>query len=408
MTSTARASGDNRLASIIRAKGTEQCIVVAAMKVGIVVPYSWSFWGAVVEHAELQAAALRRLGLDVRLVLGNDPPGSLTRILHPRLGRHDDPPPGVIPVGRSVIVPANGTLPNIILSPRSVLRVRRVLERERFDVIHVHEPMTPVPGVATLALARCPLVATFHASGELSWLKIAAPLWGFLMERLDHRIAVSEPARESANRYFPGDYELIPNGVLIPEQADPAGREQRIVFVGRQEPRKGLQVLLRAWPEIRRRTGTRLRLIGADPLAVRLLQARLRVSEEGIDVLGLLSQEELTAELLTAKALVAPSLGGESFGMVLTRAFACATPVVCSDISGYRDVMEPEAGLFVPPGDPAALAEALAELLGDEARREELGRSARVIAQERYSWERIAKRLAELYESLAAPKAVAA
>jgi len=379
------------------------------MKVGIVVPYSWSFWGAVVEHAELQAAALRHLGLEVRLVMGNDPPGSFTRVLHPRLGRHGEPPPEVIPIGRSVIVPANGTLPNIILSPRAVLRVRRVLERERFDLVHVHEPMTPVPGVATLALADCPLVATFHASGELSWLKVGKPLWGFLMERLDHRIAVSQPARESVNRYFPGVYELIPNGVLTPDEADPARREQRVVFVGRQEPRKGLHVLLRAWPEIQRRTDARLRLIGADPLAVRLLQARLRVPEEGIDVLGFLSQDELTAELLHAKALIAPSLGGESFGMVLTRAFACATPVVASDISGYRGVMEPEAGLLVPPGDPAALAEGVVDLLGDEPRREQLGCSARAIAKERYSWERIASRLAELYESLVGePKAVAA
>jgi phosphatidyl-myo-inositol alpha-mannosyltransferase len=379
------------------------------MKVGIVVPYSWSFWGAVVEHAELQAAALRQLGIDVRLVMGNDPPGSFTRALHPRLGRHDEPPPEVIPIGRSVIVPANGTLPNIILSPRSVFRIRRVLERERFDLIHVHEPMTPTPGVATLALARCPLVATFHASGELSWLKIAKPVWGFLMDRLDHRIAVSEPARESASRYFPGDYELIPNGVLIPDAAEAGGREQRIVFAGRQEARKGLQVLLRAWPEIRQRTGARLRLIGADPLAVRLLFARLRVSDEGIDVLGFLSQEDFTAELLAAKALVAPSLGGESFGMVLTRAFASATPVVASDISGYRGVMEPEAGLLVPPGEPAALADAVTSLLADEPRRAALGRAAREIAQERYSWEGIAKRLAEIFEQLArAPKAVAA
>ena len=379
------------------------------MKVGIVVPYSWSFWGAVVEHAELQAAALRRLGLDVRLVMGNDPPGSFTRVLHPRLGRHDEPPPEVIPIGRSVIVPANGTLPNIILSPRSVLRIRRVLEREKFDLIHIHEPMTPTPGVATLALARCPLVATFHASGELSWLKLAKPVWGFLLDRLDHRIAVSEPARASASRYFPGDYELIPNGVLIPDEADPGGRGPRIVFAGRQEARKGLQVLLRAWPEIHRRTGARLRLIGADPLAVRLLFARLRVSDEGIDVLGFLSQDDFTAELLAAKALVAPSLGGESFGMVLTRAFACATPVIASDIPGYRGVMEPEAGLLVPPGDPAALAEAVAGLLADEPRREELGRAARSIAQERYSWDRIAGRLAEIYESLkGARKAVAA
>ena len=379
------------------------------MKVGIVVPYSWSFWGAVVEHAELQAAALRRLGLDVRLVMGNDPPGSFTRVLHPRLGRHDEPPPEVIPIGRSVIVPANGTLPNIILSPRSVWRIRRVLERERFDLVHLHEPMTPTPGPATMALARCPMVATFHASGELSWLKLAKPAWGFLLDRIDRRIAVSEPARESANRYFPGDYDVIPNGVLVPDEADAAGREERIVFVGRHEPRKGLQVLLRAWPEVRRRTGARLRLIGADPLAVRLLFARLRVSSEGIDVLGFLSQAELTAELLAAKALVAPSLGGESFGMVLTRAFACATPVVASDISGYRGVMEPEAGLLVPPGEPAALADAIAALLANEPRREELGRAARTIAQERYSWDRIARQLAEIYEALAGSRnAVAA
>jgi phosphatidylinositol alpha-mannosyltransferase len=370
------------------------------MKVGIVVPYSWSFWGAVVEHAELQAAALRKLGHDVRLVMGNDPPGSFTRVLHPRLGRHGEPPPEVIPIGRSVIVPANGTLPNIILSPRSVLRIRRVLERERFDVIHIHEPMTPTPGVATLALAKCPLVTTSHASGELSWLKLGKPVWGFLLDRVDHRIAVSEPARESAARYFPGEYELIPNGVLIPDQADPGKRDERVAFVGRQEPRKGLQVLLRAWPEIHRRTGTRLSVVGADPLAVRLLFARLRVSDEGVDVLGFLSQEDLTAELLRAKALVAPSLGGESFGMVLTRAFACATPVVASDISGYRGVMEPEAGRLVPPDDPATLANVVTELLADEPARQGLGRAARAIAEERYSWDRIAVRLAEIYESL--------
>jgi phosphatidylinositol alpha-mannosyltransferase len=315
----------------------------------------------------------------------------------------------VIPIGRSVIVPANGSLPNIILSPRSVWRIRRVLERERFDLVHIHEPMTPTPGTATMAMARCPMVATFHASGELSWLKLAKPCWGFLLDRLDHRIAVSEPAREAASRYFPGEYELIPNGVLVPDEADPAGREERIVFIGRQEPRKGLQVLLRAWPEVRRRTGARLRLIGADPLAVRLLFTRLRVSSEGIDVLGFLPQEDLTAELLAAKALVAPSLGGESFGMVLTRAFACATPVVASDISGYRGVMEPAAGLLVPPGEPAALADAIASLLADEPRREELGRAARTIAQERYSWNRIALRLAEIYEALAGSRnAVAA
>src|SRR5881398_2597908 len=156
------------------------------MKVGIVVPYSWSYWGGVGEHVELKVEALRTLGIETRTIIGHDPPGSFTRVLHPRHGRHGRPPAYVIPVGRSVIVPANGALPNIVLSPSTVFRIRRLLERERFDVVHVHEPMTPAIGVATLAFARVPLVATFHASGELSWMKLAAPMWGFLAERLDH------------------------------------------------------------------------------------------------------------------------------------------------------------------------------------------------------------------------------
>src|SRR3712207_2961866 len=110
------------------------------MKIGIVVPFSWSFWGGVAEHADLQARALRDLGHDARLIMGHDPPGRLTKILHPREGRHERPPEYVIPVGRSVIVPANGSLPNIILSPASLPRMRRVFDEERFDVLHVHEP----------------------------------------------------------------------------------------------------------------------------------------------------------------------------------------------------------------------------------------------------------------------------
>jgi len=371
------------------------------MKVGIVVPYSWSYWGAVPEHAELQAASLERQGIETRTVMGNDPPGSFTRVLHPRHGRHGQPPADVIPVGRSVIVPANGALPNIVLSPRAVVRIKHVLERERFDVVHLHEPMTPVVCTATLAWARCPVVATFHASGGLGWLHAGRPVWGFLMDRIDRRIAVSDAARESAARWFPGEFEVIPNGVLIPEHAEPGGREHRIVFIGRHDPRKGMPVLLRAWPKIYRRTGARLRIVGADPLMVRLALTRAGVEPEGIDSLGFLSQDDLTTELSSAKALVAPSLGGESFGMVLTRAFACATPVVSSDISGYRDVMTDETGVLVPPGEPDALAEAVVGLLEDEPRRERFGAAARRLAQERYSWDDIGRRLAEIYRELA-------
>jgi phosphatidylinositol alpha-mannosyltransferase len=241
-------------------------------------------------------------------------------------------------------------------------------------------------------------------------MRLARPVWGFLEERLDRRIAVSEQARASAQRWLPGEYEIVPNGVLIPDGVEPGGRQHRIVFAGRHESRKGLHVLLRAWPEIHQRTGARLRLIGADPLAVRLLLTRLRVGDEGIDFLGFLSQEDLTAELASAKALVAPSLGGESFGMVLTRSFACATPVIASDIPGYRDVMTPETSVAVPPDDSAALADAVEALLADEQRRERFGAAARQLAIEKYSWADIAKRLERIYDGARgiAPETVAA
>ena len=370
------------------------------MKIGIVVPFSWSFWGAVVEHAELQASALEERGHDVRLIMGNDPPGQFTRVLHPRVGRHGEPPANVIPVGRTVIVPANGSLPNIVLSPRSYARIVKTFERERFDVLHLHEPMTPTICLTTLIRARCPLVATFHASGELGWMRGAKPLWGFLIDRIDHRIAVSERARESQRRWLPGEYEVIPNGVLVPPAAPAGDREHRIVFAGRQEPRKGLQVLLRAWPDIHRRTGLRLTVAGADPLAVRLVLARLRVPGEGIDVVGFLSQDELTRTLLGAKALVAPSIGQESFGMVLTRAFACALPAVASDIPGYREVLTQEAAVAVASNDPDALGDAVCALVDDEPRREAMGEAARALAVERYAWPAIAGRLEEVYASV--------
>ena len=367
------------------------------MKIGIVVPFSWSFWGAVVEHAELQAAALEELGHEVRLVMGNDPPGQFTRVLHPRVGRHGHPPANVIAVGRSVIVPANGSLPNIVLSPRTMVRLMRVLERERFDVLHLHEPMTPAICVGVLALARAPIVATHHASGDLGWMRLGMPGWGFLQDRVDQRIAVSERARASADRWLDGPWEIVPNGVLIPELADPARREHTVVFVGRHEPRKGLQVLLRAWPELHRRTGARLAIAGADPLAVRLLLSRLRVADDGIDSLGFLAQDDLTSLLGSTKALLAPSLGGESFGMVLTRAFACGTPVVSSDIEGYREVVTPETAVSVPPGDPSSLVEAVARLLADEERRAAMGRAARQLAELHYGWPDIARRLERIY-----------
>ena len=372
------------------------------MKIGIIVPFSWSYWGGVVEHSEHQAAALRRRGHDVKIVMGNDPPGKFTRLLHPRSGRHGPLPDGIIPVGRSVVVPANGSLPNIVLSPRTVPRMREVFEREQFDVIHVHEPMTPAICVAALSLAQCPIVATHHAHGDLGWLRYGMHFWGFLMDRIDARIAVSPMAAESAARWVPGEYRVIPNGVLIPPEADPRDRDHTVVFVGRHDPRKGLPTLLRAWPQIHAATGARLRLIGTDPLQYRLLHARMRFDEAGIDVLGIVPNEVRTHELERAKVSVTPALGGESFGLVLAEAFACATPAVASDIPGYAAVATPEAARLVPPSDADALAAAVVDVLSDEERRVEMGRAAREHAVASYAWDDIARRLEEVYVEVTA------
>jgi phosphatidylinositol alpha-mannosyltransferase len=149
---------------------------------------------------------------------------------------------------------------------------------------------------------------------------------------------------------------------------------------------------------------------GADPLAVKLLQTRLRVPDDGIEVVGFLSQEALTEQLSSTKALIAPSLGGESFGMVLTRAFACATPVVASDIPGYRDVVTPETAVAVAPDDPRALAAAVVALLDDEARRAAMGVAARELAVAKYGWPDVARRLEGIYDRVAgrAPVSLAA
>ena len=374
------------------------------MKVGIVVPYSWSFWGGVQEHADHQARALQQLGHDARIIMGHDPPGRLTWLLHPKQGRHTRPPDYVMPVGRSVIVPANASLPNIILSPQSMIRMRRIWEQERFDVVHVHEPFAPVLSSFALITAPCPIVVTCHSAGErLGWYSIGRRLWGKLGDRIDYRIAVSEAARRAAEPYVGSPVEVIPNGIGLPAEFDPDGRDGNVVFIGRNEPRKGLPVLLRAWPDIHARTGARLRLVGADPLSVRWLARRQGFSLDGVDLLGGLSEDDLTGELQRASLLVAPSLGGESFGMVLTRAFACATPVVASDIEGYAQVaVHGETGLLVPPGDARALAGAVVELLQDEDRRRAFGLAARAAA-EPYSWDRIGRQLLAIYERLTAP-----
>jgi phosphatidyl-myo-inositol alpha-mannosyltransferase len=283
-----------------------------------------------------------------------------------------------------------------------VRRLRAPLPRHRFDVLHVHDPFAPLPSPAALALAPCPVVVTWHAGGS-PLAALGGLLFRPLLGRISHRLAVSDEARRLAERHLGGPVEVLPNGVELPQEFSLDGRRDRIVFVGRPDPRKGLHVLLRAWPEIRRRTGVRLRLVGPRPEDV----AALAGAGDGIDVLGPLGADGVGAELATARLLVAPSLGQESFGMVLTQAFAHATPVVASRIPGYVEVVDEETGVLVPRGEPQVLAREVVALLGDEARRRALAGAGRRAAEERWDWLRIARRLVEIYAGARAGEGVA-
>jgi phosphatidylinositol alpha-mannosyltransferase len=243
-------------------------------------------------------------------------------------------------------------------------------------------------------------VSTSHAAGErLGWYPLGKRCWGIAAERIDYRIAVSEAARRAAEPNVGGPMEVIPNGIVLPPRFDAGNRDGNVVFIGRNEQRKGLQVLLRAWPHVAARTGARLRVVGADPLSVRWLARREGFSLDGVDLLGGLYEDQLTGELERASVLAAPALGGESFGMVLTRAFASATPAVASDIEGYAAVATPESAVLVPSGEPEPLGRELVALLEDETRRRRLGEGARKVA-EAYSWDPIARRLLAIYEEL--------
>ena len=246
-------------------------------------------------------------------------------------------------------------------------------------------------------------MGTFHAYSS-GWLPnaIARTIGARrVFNRLHARIAVSEAARWTGERFFGGTYDVVPNGVDLdaaPRGPKPVNDALRIVFVGREEERKGLPVLLSAFAGLRQHVPVRLEVIGADPEGVEPLLAQVEGGMNGIETLGRVDDEELWRRLHGADVLCAPSLGGESFGMVLTEAFAAGTPVVASEIAGYRQVVtHGRDGLLVPPGDPLALAEALRSLSVDPARRREMGAAARTRAVD-FAWPHVAQQVTSVYE----------
>jgi phosphatidyl-myo-inositol alpha-mannosyltransferase len=380
------------------------------MRIALVSPYSWTYPGGVTRHIEALAQCFAAEGHYVRVLAPFDPPDRFAAVLH--RGARPQPleqPDYLVSLGRTIGLKANRSVSNVSITPYSVATMHTEIRAGRYDVVHVHEPLAPVAPWAATDWTRLPLVGTFHTYNENRVSNGLATIIGArrMLNRLHVRIAVSEAAAWTARRFFGGHYRVIPNGVhLDPAHASAGarpvdGERLRIVFVGQAVERKGLPLLLRAFEALREHVPTELTVIG--PTAEEL--APLMLDSRDVRALGKVDDEVKRAELAQADVLCAPSLGGESFGMVLTEAFASGTPVVASDIPGYRDVVKDGVdGVLVPPGDAQSIAEALRDLYEEPAR---LVRMAEAAAHEveRFAWPRVAEEVMGAYEDAIATPA---
>ncbi|HEY1592526.1 MAG TPA: flippase-like domain-containing protein [Solirubrobacteraceae bacterium] len=373
------------------------------MRIALLSPYSWTYPGGVTRHIEALAECFIEEGHHVRVLAPYDPPGRYSAVLH-RGARPQtvEPPDYLVPMGRTIGFKANGAVSNLSITAYGLTTAQKELRTGGYDVVHVHEPIAPVPPWVITDGIGLPLVATFHTYNENKLSNGIANLLGArrMFNRLRVRIAVSEAAAWTGRRFFGGHYRVIPNGVhLDPERAVRAASRRsderlRIVFVGQAVERKGLPLLLSAFEALREHIPTELTVIGPTPeeLSPYLLDM------QGVRVLGKVADETKERELEHADLLVAPSLRGESFGMVLTEAFAAGTPVVASNIPGYRDVVRDGVdGVLVPPGDAQALAEVLRDLHEEPGRRGEMARAA-TQQVERFAWPRVAHEVMTAYE----------
>jgi phosphatidylinositol alpha-mannosyltransferase len=379
------------------------------VRIALVSPYSWTYQGGVNRHVEALAEEFIGRGHHVRVVAPFDPPDRLSKVVHRAAAEQREIPDYLVPVGRTIGVGANGAVSNLSVSPAGLLAARRELRDGDYDVVHVHEPVAPFIGWDTALSAKAPVVGTFHAYSTKALPNHTASFFGArrVLNKLSARIAVSEAAAWTGMRWFGGHYEIIPNGVDL--AAAPGGPKTpngklRILFVGRPEERKGLPVLLRAFAALVEHVPSTLTVIGAEREDIlRYLEDPALM--ESIDARGRVSSDDLQSALHDADVLCAPSLSGESFGMVLTEAFAAGTPVIASEIAGYTDVVTDGVdGVLVPPADPQRLAEELQRAHHEPERLREMGIAARISA-ERYAWPRVAEQVTRVYEkAMAVPE----
>jgi phosphatidylinositol alpha-mannosyltransferase len=363
------------------------------MRIGIVSPYSLTVPGGVQAQVLGLARELRRRGHETRV-----------------LGPCDGPPPEsfITPLGDSLPLSANGSVAPIAPDPSAALRTLRVLNDEQFDVIHLHEPLAPGPTSTALMVHRAPTVGTFHMAGTSASYRILRPALSRLITRLDHKVVVSKDALALVERYLGGEYEVLFNGVELDEiraatpWPDIEGGAPVVFFCGRHEERKGLRVLIQA---VQQHSLPVRVWIGSDGPDTEEL-TRSTSGDPRFEWLGRVTDDEKFSRLRSADVFCAPSLHGESFGVVLIEAMAAGTTVVASALDGYRNVATDGVdSILVEPGDPAALADALRSIVNDRTLADRLC-GAGMQRADQFAMTSLADRYVEIYRALTARRAI--
>jgi len=367
------------------------------MRIGIVCPYSWDIPGGVSAHVNDLAQALIRMGHYVSVLA----PAEFDELL----------PDFVVSTGKPRAVKYNGSTARLSFGPLVARKVSKWIEEGDFDVLHVNEPLSPSLSVLACWAANGPIVATWHSAMDRSRMMLTLSKLGqTAMEKVSARIAVSEAARATLIKHVGGDAVVIPNGVDVSmfTNATPMfgwpGPNLSIAFLGRgDEPRKGLEILVDAYPQIRKSFPNVRLLIAGPGEPADTLKKLSKVDRASVTVLGMIAPQDKPSVLASGTIYVAPNTGGESFGIVLLEAMASGTPVVASDLEAFEQVLDfGRAGITFENENSDDLARVVCELLRDEAKRTELIRQGRLRAAQ-FDWNVVANEIVNVYESVRVP-----